>query len=108
MPTLRPSVLRLLVPVALGYASLAVAGCSLLEGYRHCGKEDPIRPARLPSRLSEAGLFAEVSTDTLASGVRAYRPAFELWSDGATKRRWIWLPTQARIDTNDMDNWSFP
>src|SRR5206468_4354814 len=83
-------------------------GCGLFEGYRHCRNEDPIRTARLPSRLSETGLFAEVSTDTLASGVRAYRPAFELWSDGATKRRWIWLPGQARIDTKDMDNWSFP
>jgi hypothetical protein len=40
--------------------------------------------------------------------VRAYTPEFELWSDGATKRRWIWLPPGASIDGRDMDAWRFP
>ena len=37
-----------------------------------------------------------------------YRPQFELWSDGASKRRWISLPPGTRIDTSDMDSWQFP
>ena len=35
-------------------------------------------------------------------------PAYELWSDGALKRRWIRLPPDGRIDTSDMDSWVFP
>jgi hypothetical protein len=37
-----------------------------------------------------------------------YRPQFELWSDGATKRRWIQLPAGQKIDTSNMDVWQFP
>jgi len=88
--------------------SSCLGGCGLIEGYRQCADADPIRSARLPSHLSETGLFADASADTLASGVRAYRPSFELWSDGAMKRRWIWLPANQRIESSDMDNWSFP
>jgi hypothetical protein len=40
--------------------------------------------------------------------VLPYRPQFELWSDGASKRRWISLPPGTRIDTSDMDSWEFP
>jgi hypothetical protein len=61
----------------------------------------------IPSRLSEAGLY-EADLETLVRGVRPYRPRYELWSDGADKRRWIWLPEDASIDTSDMDYWSYP
>jgi hypothetical protein len=54
----------------------------------------------LPERLSETGLDA--------AGVLPYRPRFELWSDGAEKRRWLALPPGTQIDTSDPDDWSFP
>jgi hypothetical protein len=38
----------------------------------------------------------------------AYRPSFELWADGATKRRWIQLPDGGTINADDMDSWAFP
>jgi mono/diheme cytochrome c family protein len=63
--------------------------------------------AALPERLSETGLYASDGV-TLREGVRAYSPRFELWSDGATKRRWIALPPGTTIDTTDPDFWSFP
>lgn len=62
---------------------------------------------RLPCLLSETGLFAADMT-TLGDGVHPYAPQFQLWSDGAEKRRWIWLPADTQIDTSDMDFWSFP
>jgi hypothetical protein len=31
-----------------------------------------------------------------------------LWSDGAVKRRWIYLPPHTQIDTTDPDAWNFP
>lgn len=40
--------------------------------------------------------------------VRSFRPRFELWSDGASKQRFIWLPPGAQIDTSDMGSWQFP
>ena len=38
----------------------------------------------------------------------AYTPQYPLWSDGATKRRWIRLPPGAAIDASDPDAWVFP
>ena len=35
-------------------------------------------------------------------------PAYELWSDGATKRRFIYLPPGTAIDKADPDDWTFP
>jgi hypothetical protein len=46
--------------------------------------------------------------ESVAPDVRSFRPRFELWSDGAGKRRWIRLPPGTQIDTSDMDSWQFP
>jgi hypothetical protein len=62
-----------------------------------------------PELLSEAGLYADLSSgEELAPGVIEYRPRFELWSDGAEKRRFLFLPPGDRIDSSDMDYWVFP
>lgn len=63
--------------------------------------------AKLPERLSETGLYSDLSRAVLADAVRPYAPRFQLWSDGATKRRFIALPAEP-IDTRDMDDWQFP
>ncbi len=62
---------------------------------------------RLPCQLSETGLFAS-DMATPGEGVHPYTPQFKLWSDGAEKRRWVWLPPDSKIDTADMNYWSFP
>lgn len=71
------------------------------------GGSDPVAPMGLPPLLSEAGLY-EADMETLAEGVRPFRPQFQLWTDDAAKRRWIWLPEGAQIDTTDMNYWKFP
>lgn len=38
----------------------------------------------------------------------AYSPQYPLWSDGADKRRWIYIPKRRKINTNDPNNWKFP
>lgn len=58
--------------------------------------------------LSATGLFTDVKSETLAPGVRPFQPKYVLWSDGATKRRWLYLPPGERIDTSDMDYWKYP
>jgi hypothetical protein len=37
-----------------------------------------------------------------------FRPRFELWSDGASKRRFLFLPPGTQIDTTDPDYFRFP
>jgi hypothetical protein len=65
----------------------------------------------LPSLLSETGLFTSVETNgtlVLAAGVQEYQPLYPLWSDGAEKTRWMYLPPGTSIDTTDMNHWAFP
>jgi hypothetical protein len=62
----------------------------------------------MPASLSETGLYAPGSTTELAAGVVEYAPRYELWSDGADKRRWLQLPPGQPIDTSDIDHWRFP
>jgi mono/diheme cytochrome c family protein len=61
-----------------------------------------------PEHLSDTGLYSDIEAETLAEGVLEYHPAYELWSDGATKRRWVKLPALASIDTSDMNFWEYP
>ena len=89
-------------------AMLLLVGCEIFESYRYCSELPPAQLAAVPARLSETGLYTDLRADTLAPGVLPYRPQFELWSDGASKRRWIALPPGTRIDTSDMDSWQFP
>ncbi|WP_437960506.1 hypothetical protein WME76_13245 [Sorangium sp. So ce119] len=86
-------------------AGLAAAGC---EDFRHCDAPDPARQSALPAALSQTGLYADIAAGTVASDAVAYEPGFELWSDGAEKRRFIRLPPGAQIDTADQDAWQFP
>jgi len=61
-----------------------------------------------PTMLSQTGLYSNIATKTLAPGVVAFAPRWELWSDAAVKHRFIALPPGAQIDTTSMDHWSFP
>jgi hypothetical protein len=65
-------------------------------------------PLGEPLDLSCTGLYADFASKTVAPGVSEYAPGLLLWSDGASKTRWIYLPPGKRIDTSDMDEWSFP
>jgi hypothetical protein len=101
-------VVRTLIGGALTGVLLTNIGCSLLQGYGYCDAVPPARLAQAPSALSATGLFTDMASEQLAEGVVPYRPRFELWSDGATKRRWVYLPPGTKIDTSDMDAWQFP
>ena len=55
--------------------------------------------APLPSRLSETGWHERPAT---------FAPQYPLWSDGATKRRWLSLPDGTAVDASNADAWEFP
>jgi hypothetical protein len=61
-----------------------------------------------PSELRCTGLYSDWNTRTIASSVTEYDPGLHLWSDGAVKTRWVYLPPGTAIDTSDMDEWTFP
>src|SRR5437588_3047152 len=58
--------------------------------------------------LMGTGLCADKACLQINPGISAYTPQFALWADTATKRRWIYLPPGAQIDTSNMDYWVFP
>jgi hypothetical protein len=92
-PATRPSAL------SAGLATLLLATTALAGGTRR---------TEAPPRLADTGLYAGPGAETLARGVRTWSPQYPLWSDGATKRRWILLPRGRSIDASDPDAWVFP
>ncbi len=65
---------------------------------------DPAKRAR----LSETGLYSDLARRTVSGDVLRYTPRHALWTDGATKRRWLRLPAGAKIDATDPDRLLFP
>lgn len=88
--------IRLIVATLLAL----VSGCSQ--------KLVPELHAELPRRLSELDLYSDLRTGSVVPDLRPYLPTFSLWSDGASKRRWVRLPAGGTINTSDMDAWRFP
>jgi hypothetical protein len=62
----------------------------------------------LPVHLSETGLYAAGSSTQIDARNLAFSPQYPLWSDGAAKRRWIYLPPGTAIDASRPDAWEFP
>jgi len=85
-----------------------MSGCSGCASYRRCSAPPSGQQAELPPLLSQTGLFSAAAADPANADTQPYAPAFALWSDGASKQRWIQLPAGSRIDTSNMDDWSFP
>ena len=65
-----------------------------------------IRP--LPQRLSDTGLYMPGSTTEIRRDLVHFTPQYPLWSDGATKRRWLSLPPGTFIDASNPNAWEFP
>ena len=62
----------------------------------------------LPEHLADTGLYVSGSTSQLQPGVLQFSPQYPLWSDGASKHRWIKLPPGTSIDAAQPDAWDFP
>jgi hypothetical protein len=62
----------------------------------------------LPLYLSETGLYTAGSTTDVRAGNLPFSPQYPLWSDGAAKRRWLYIPPGRFIDASRPDEWDFP
>jgi hypothetical protein len=61
-----------------------------------------------PQALQDTGLYTDFAALQVDARHLAFSPQYPLWTDGATKRRWISLPPGTAIDASDPDAWSFP
>ncbi len=66
------------------------------------------------THLGCTGLYSNWSQRVVAPDAREFTPGYTLWSDGADKNRWIFIPPGSQIDTGGtggsgaMDDWIFP
>jgi mono/diheme cytochrome c family protein len=63
---------------------------------------------RAPDRLSETGLYASGQPGVIARENRPFQPQYPLWTDGAAKKRWVYLPPGATIDATQPGAWDVP
>lgn len=66
------------------------------------------RQNNTPDTLQCTGLYSSLVMKQVASNVREFKPAEKLWSNGADKRRWIYLPPGTTIDASNPREWVFP
>ena len=76
--------------------------------YRFAERDPDASPDRIPTALSTAGIFADMSTQAPAPGLIPYEVNAPLWSDGAHKTRLLALPDTARITFATDTQWTFP
>jgi hypothetical protein len=95
-------------PARRTVAALAVGlvAAATIAGVGIARPAAPVAP--LPERLSETGLYVVGSTKAIHPDNLAFSPQYPLWSDGATKRRWLRLPPGTYIDASRPDAWVFP
>lgn len=69
----------------------------------------------LPDRLSETGILTVQGpgskvqgSGSAVQGPRPFSPQYPLWTDGAAKQRWVYLPEGTTIDASNPDRWVFP
>src|SRR5690349_12622656 len=61
-----------------------------------------------PPKLECTGLYSDWKSKTIAPEARAYAPSTALWSDGADKHRWVYLPPGTTINASSRTDWVFP
>ena len=78
-------------------------------------KLNQVAPAYIPVTLSETGAFKDLNTLETVDGIIPYGTNSPLWSDGASKRRWLSIPNDGSYNTpeeqvvfSEFENWQFP
>jgi hypothetical protein len=89
-----------LTTIAVGMFAAIVRAAAASE----TGATAPVAP-RL---LSQTGLYANVATLKIDARNRLFSPQYPLWSDGATKRRWVQLPGGSQINVANLEKWDLP
>jgi hypothetical protein len=91
--------------VAAGVFSLTVAAIVRTQVDLRAAFDERLR---VPARLSETGLYLDGRTGVVDPVNRPFTPQYALWSDGAAKSRWVYLPPGSTIDAADEYAWELP
>jgi hypothetical protein len=94
--------------VRAAVAALAVAWLVAIGTAMQAAVPPAAEDLQAPQRLSETGLYAAGRPGVIDPANRAFAPQYPLWSDGAAKARWIFLPPGTAIDASDNADWAFP
>lgn len=65
-------------------------------------------PNNISNTISESGLFTDIAAQTVAPGLIPFTVNSVLWSDGASKRRFLALPDTTKIVFSKDGVWQFP
>jgi hypothetical protein len=77
-------------------------------GAEHAAETRALPPASPALTLADTGLYLDGSPDRIHPENLEFTPQYTLWSDGATKRRWLNLPAGTYVDAIRPDAWEFP
>lgn len=66
------------------------------------------REVAAPERLADTGLYQEGQPGPIDPRNRPFSPQYPLWSDGAAKSRWVYVPEGSAIDVTNPAAWDFP
>ena len=89
---------------ALACAAFAAAAAFRISSDSLAASAD----VRAPERLSDTGLYLADRPHVVDPRNRPFSPQYPLWSDGARKSRWIYLPPGSTIDAADVREWNVP
>ena len=98
--SLRPAIV--LVAVAALVALMVAGPTTVVAGKASSSRATP------PPTLGQAGLYSDIRSKTVAPENLPYAPQYPLYTDGAVKSRWIYLPPGQQIDASEPDQWVFP
>lgn len=96
-------------------ATPPIDGDTADAGGQDAAAEDAATDAPVDARLDASGrcdgppgLYVEGQCEEVNPGVRRFVPRFALWSDGAEKERFFFIPAGTTIDASDPGAWVFP
>lgn len=97
---------RLVLASALGVAAVAL-GVAIVASSGEAAAQPTVAPP-LPKHLRDTGLYVAGSMREVRPENLPFSPQYPLWSDGAAKRRWLYIPPGTAIDASRPDAWVFP
>ncbi len=83
---------------------MLAGGCLTTEQSK--SPASPVTEFNPPQRLSQTGLYDQ--SGQIDHRNQYFSPQYPLWTDGAAKSRWIYLPEGTQIDISNIDIWKFP
>ena len=63
---------------------------------------------QLPTELHQTGIYSSDASLDISKELYPFKPQYPLWTDGARKNRYAYVPSGKQIDSSNMDDWQFP